>query len=335
MINMIEWRKQIIAQKDVVALPIMTHPGIEEQGHTVREAITSGEIHASAVKYLADRYPTAAASVIMDLTVEAEAFGADIIFPEDEIASVNGALLKTTADIDNLVVPSLNEGRIKEYLKANVIAHNEIKDRPLFAGCIGPFSLAGRLFDMSEIMMLVLSNPDSAHKLLDKCTTFILKYCRALKKTGANGVVMAEPAAGLMSNDDCQKFSSEYVKRIIDDVQDENFMVVLHNCGNTGHCTEAMVSTGAHALHLGNKCDLVEIAEQTPSDVLVMGNLDPVTVFKQSTPEEMYSQTIDLLQRTSRFPNVIISSGCDTPPHTPMANVDMFFKAVKDFNASR
>ena len=29
------------------------------------------------------------------------------------------------------------------------------------------------------------------------------------------------------------------VRRIVDAVQDDSFMVVLHNCGNTGHCTDA------------------------------------------------------------------------------------------------
>ena len=57
-------------------------------------------------------------------------------------------------------------------------------------------------------LVLIYENPDAAHTLLQKCTDFIMKYCMALKLTGANGVVMAEPAAGLMSNDDCKTFSS-------------------------------------------------------------------------------------------------------------------------------
>lgn len=331
---MIEWRKDIIARKDRVAIPVMTHPGIEELGYTVRQAITDGEIHAKAIEYLAQRYPSHAASVIMDLTVEAEAFGADVLFPEDEIATVTGHMLDNADDIHNLKVPSLNAGRIREYLKANVIAHKAIGGKvPLFAGCIGPFSLAGRLYDMSEIMVLIYSDPEAAHELLEKCTLFILRYVTALKAAGVEGVLMAEPAAGLMSNDDCKVFSSQYVKRIIDRVQDENFMVVLHNCGNKGHCTEAMVMTGAHGIHLGNNSDLAEIAKDAPSDILVMGNLDPVTAFKQSTPEEMYQKTMNLLRHTAEFPNVVLSSGCDTPPHTPLDNVDAFYKALADFNS--
>lgn len=330
--NMNQWRQDIIDRPDVVAIPVMTHPGIEELGYTVKQAVSDGEIHAKAITYLANRYSTHAASVIMDLTVEAEAFGADVLFPEDEIPTVTGHMLNDADDIHALKVPSLRAGRIPQYLKANIIAHREISDRPVFAGCIGPFSLAGRLYDMSELMMLIYSDPTAAHELLEKCTLFILRYISALKATGIQGVLMAEPAAGLMSNEDCKTFSSNYVKRIIDMLDDENFLIMLHNCGNTGHCTDAMVATGAKALHLGNKCDLKQIVEDTPDDVLVLGNLDPVSMFKQATPDEMYKVTTELLQKMKSHPNFVISSGCDTPPHTPLANVDSFFKAINDFN---
>lgn len=327
-----EWRRQLIANPKTVAIPVMTHPGIEATGHTVRQAITDGGIHAQAIRYLADHYPTGGTCVVMDLTVEAEAFGAPIIFPEDEIASVTGRLPKDVADIERLQVPSLNTGRISEYLRANVLAARDVVDRPVFAGCIGPFSLAGRLYDMSEIMMLTLCESKAAHLLLDKCTEFILHYCLALKATGANGVLMAEPAAGLMSDEDCREFSSKYVKRIVDAVQDETFMVVLHNCGNTGHCTQAMVATGADGYHFGNKCVMAEVMKDIPADKLGMGNLDPVSIFKQGTPDEIYKATTELLESCKNFPNFVISSGCDTPPHTPMANVDAFFDAISHWN---
>lgn len=306
----------------------MTHPGIEATGHTVREAITNGKIQAEAISYLANHYPTGATCVVMDLTVEAEAFGAEVVFPEDEIASVVNRLLHDASEIEKLQVPSLNAGRIREYLRANALAARNINDRPVFAGCIGPFSLAGRLFGMSEIMMLMYSEPEATHQLLKKCTALLKKYCAALKATGADGVLMAEPAAGLMSNDDCWTFSSQYVKQIVDTVQDENFMLVLHNCGNTGHCTKAMVDTGADAFHLGNKCIMSDVLKEIPADKLAMGNLDPVSVFKESTPAEVSKATRELLESCKEYQNFVLSSGCDTPPHTPMANIEAFFAAA-------
>ena len=331
-IDMQQWVADLISQRQVAAIPVMTHPGIEMNGHTVREAVSDGRVHADAVVALAQKYPSAAACTIMDLTTEAEAFGAEITFSDEAVPAVVGHLLKDVNDISNLQIPSLRAGRIPEYLKANLLAARAISDRPVFAGCIGPFSLAGRLYDMSAIMMLIYEQPDAAHTLLAKCTQFIEKYCEALKLTGVNGVMMAEPAAGLMSNDDCKTFSSAYVKYIVNKVQDEHFIVVLHNCGNTGHCTEAMVETGAAAYHFGNKCKMEEVIREVPPTALAMGNVDPVSVFKDGTEEQMRQTVIGLLESTKDYPNFVLSSGCDTPPHTPMENINAFFDALNEWN---
>lgn len=331
-LNMKEWINEIIQKKEVVAMPIMTHPGIEMIGKTVRDAVTDGQVHYNAIQALSEKYPTAAATVIMDLTVEAEAFGAEIVFPENEVPSVVGRLLNDEEAIDKLEIPALNKGRIPQYLKANMLAAKAITDRPVFAGCIGPYSLAGRLYDMSEIMMLIYINPEAAHSLLKKCSDFILRYCMALKATGVNGVVMAEPAAGLLSDEDCTQYSSVFIKEIVEKVQDDHFTVILHNCGNTGHCTRAMVATGAAAYHFGNKINMVEALKEVPADALAMGNLDPVSLFKAAAPEEMKKATLDLLEATRSYPNFVLSSGCDTPPHTPAENIDAFFAALNEFN---
>lgn len=339
--NMTQWVADIISQREVKAVPVMTHPGIEINGHTVREAVSDGRIHADAVLALAKKYDSAAACTIMDLTTEAEAFGADIAFSDEAVPAVNGHLLTDVESIRQLQVPSLRAGRIPQYLKANLLAaqhlpsHHSGVGSPLFAGCIGPFSLAGRLYDMSAIMMLIYENPDAAHTLLAKCTEFIEKYCQALKLTGTNGVLMAEPAAGLLSNDDCLNFSSAYVRYIINKVQDDSFIVILHNCGNTGHCTKAMVETGAAAYHFGNKCHMEEVIRDVPPTALAMGNIDPVSVFKDGSPEQMRHTVLDLLDKMRDYPNFVLSSGCDTPPHTPMANIDAFFSALDEWNKAR
>ena len=311
----------------------MTHPGIELIGSTVLKAVTDGQTHADAICALNERFPADAVTAIMDLTVEAEAFGAQIVFAEDEIPNVVGRLVTDYDSVAALEVPSLDAGRVREYLKANAIVASKVKDKPIYGGCIGPFSLAGRLFDLSEFMMAIYVEPETATLLLDKCTEFILKYVKAMKETGISGVIMAEPAAGLVSNDDCYAYSSVYVKKIIDEVQDDSFKVILHNCGNTGHCTDAMVRSGASAIHVGNRADMVEILKSCPADLPVMGNLDPVGVFKQSSPEQVKAAALDLLERTAEFDNYILSSGCDVPPHIPVENIVAFYEAVNEYNA--
>ena len=322
-----------MAQPKRVALPIMTHPGIEYIGKTVREAVTDGQTHFEAIKALAERYPSAASTVIMDLTVEAEAFGAKILIPEEEIPTVTERLVSDAASVEALQVPSLDIGRVPEYLKANRLAAEAITDRPVLAGCIGPFSLAGRLYDMSEIMVAIYIEPDVIMSLLEKCTAFLIDYCKALKATGVAGVVMAEPAAGLLSDEDHMVYATPYIQQIVEAVQDDDFTIVLHNCGNMGQCTHAMVECGARALHFGNLVDIPQALTEVPEDMMVMGNLDPVGVLQQATPEAVAAATTDLLEKTAGAKNFIISTGCDLPPAVPEANIKAFFDAVEAYNA--
>lgn len=313
----------------------MTHPGIELIGSTVLKAVTDGQTHADAICALNEAYPAAAVTAIMDLTVEAEAFGAEIKFTENEIPNVIGRLVTDADEVAALEVPGLDKGRVQEYLKANRIVASRVKDKPIYGGCIGPFSLAGRLFDLSELMMSMYMEPETVTLLLDKCTAFITAYVQAMKETGISGVIMAEPAAGLISNDDCLQYCTVYVKKIIDAVQDDTFKVILHNCGNTGHCTDAMVQSGAWALHFGNRADMVEALQACPPELPVLGNIDPVGIMQQASPEQVYAAVSELLEKTSEFDNYILSSGCDVPPHTSIANIQAFYKALNDYNEKR
>lgn len=333
--NMTTWIDELIRSSRTAAMPIMTHPGVEITGRKVIEAVTDGEVHFQAIEALNERFPDAVATtVIMDLSVEAEAFGATLHFEDNVVPSVIGRLVSNYEEVECLRVPSIADARVPEFLKANRLAAERI-DKPVFGGCIGPYSLAGRLFDMSEIMMAIYTEPATATLLLEKCTEFIKRYCEAIKQTGAAGVIMAEPAAGLLSDEDCMQFSSVYVKQIVDAVQDDTFAVILHNCGNTGHCTRAMTAAGAKAYHFGNKIDMLDALRDSPSDVLVMGNLDPVGIFKSASAGEVAAATRTLLERAAQYPNFVVSSGCDTPPEVPFDNIEAFYRTVGEFNAGR
>ena len=330
--NMNLWKQEILASKKRLVIPVITHPGIAMNNQTVLETVRSARLHASAVQTVARHYPTSASTLIMDLSVEAETFGAKVRFSEDEVPSVVGRIVSDGESIDQLKIPALSEGRVGQWIEASRIVSQTLTDRPLRACCIGPFSLAARLFDVTEILTAILIDPEPIHRLLEKCVRFLTSYVQAFKEAGANGVFMAEPVAGVLSSDLCTEFSSNYVKRIVEAAQDEYFIVMLHNCGDTDTLVESMVATGAAALHFGNRCNIVEALPKIPADTLVLGNIDPVGVLKSGDAEVVSSATLRLLLDTKEFPNYVLSSGCDIPPRVPIENIDAFFRALNDFN---
>ena len=135
----------------------------------------------------------------MDLSVEAEAFGSPIHYSGDEVPTVTAAIIHDEEEAEALRVPEVGEGRTGECVKGIREICGLITDRPVLAGIIGPYSLAGRLLDMTEIMVLCYEEPELVETVLKKTTEFLIKYAKAFKEAGADGIAIAEPAAGLLS----------------------------------------------------------------------------------------------------------------------------------------
>ena len=330
--NMKSWMQDLYTADKKKALPILSFPCVSLLGVTVRDLIADSDLQAKGMKLIADRTDALASVSFMDLSVEAECFGATVHFADDEVPTIIGRVIETPEDADDLTVPTVGCARSGIYIDAIKKVVTLIQDRPVLAGMIGPFSLAARLMDVSEAMVYCYDEPEMVETVLEKATEFLVEYAKAYKAAGAHGVVIAEPVAGMLSPSLEEEFSAPYVKKIVDAVQDDDFIVVYHNCGNNVlRMTESIVTTGAAAYHFGNAIDMAEMMKKMPSDVLVMGNVDPAGTLKEGTVEKVQVETLALLEKCSGYPNFIPSSGCDIPPPTPWENIDAFFATVKKF----
>ena len=331
--NMIEWFEEIRKAEQKKGMPVLSFPAIQKLNITVKELVESDELQAEAMKIVADMTPDSLASVsMMDLSVEAEAFGSEIRYSDDEVPTVIGRIVEDEEEAKQLEIPNVGAARTGIYVEAMAKAVKTIQDRPVFAGVIGPFSLAGRLMDVTEAMVNCYEDPDMVHLVLEKVTEFLIQYINAYKEAGANGVVMAEPLAGILSPGLEKEFSSEYVKRIVDAVQTEEFLVIYHNCGNNIYQQiDSIVENGCHVLHFGNAVDMKLLLDKIPEDRIVMGNVDPASQFRNGTPESVKQATMELLEKCAEHSNFIISSGCDIPPSSSWNNIQAFFDGIKEF----
>ena len=312
------------------ALPILSFPAAQKLGVTVEQLVKDADLQADAIALIAAQTDTMAAVSLMDLSVEAEAFGAKVQYFTDEVPAVVGQLVCDLDEAEALEVPDLTKGRAATCVEGIRKAKEIISDKPVLAGMIGPYSLAGRLMDVTEIMYVCYDEPEAVHEVLKKATQYLICYAGAMKAAGADGVVIAEPLAGILSPDMAQEFSHPYVKQIVDALQEENFAVIYHNCGNSvSHMLQGIFSIGAAAYHFGNAVDMTSVMEQAPADILCMGNVDPATQFVQGTPESMAMEVTQLLEKCGNYPNFVISSGCDIPFHAKWENIHAFFEAVK------
>lgn len=329
--NMKSWCQEQINAKKKKALPVLSFPGIAFTGDKVIELVKSGVKQAACMEAIADNYDTAASLSLMDLSVEAECFGCETIYKENEIPTIHGALIHTLEEAEALAIPEIGSGRTGECIKGITEAKKRITDRPVFAGMIGPYSLAGRLCDMTEVMIMCLEEPEIVEEVLRKATEFLISYAKALKTAGADGIVVAEPAAGLLSPFLMEEFSNPYIRQLIEAVQDDNFLFCYHNCGSIVPLLKQVAEIPADCFSIGNAIDIEEVLKVIPSTKMVIGNIDPAGTILSKSPQAVYNETTALLQRCSKYPNFIIGSGCDIPPLSPQENIRAFFEAVQNF----
>lgn len=328
-IRSILWESARSARRS--ALPILSFPAVQKMNAKVCDLVRSAELQARAMELVARTTPTLAAVSLMDLSVEAEAFGAQVRFSENEVPAVVGQLVSDKEEARALCVPTPGAGRTGVCAEGIRLAKRRICDKPVLAGMIGPFSLAGRLMDVTEIMYVCYDEPETVHIVLEKATQFLIAYGQSLRGAGADGIVMAEPLAGVLSPAMAEEFSVPYVRRIVEALQDERFALIYHNCGGSVPAMLPQIfSQGAAAYHFGNASDMETVLQQAPADVLCMGNIDPAGQLAQGTPESVRDATHALLDACGKHANFVPSSGCDIPAHARWENIEAFFRALND-----
>ena len=313
-----------------LAMPIGVSAGLELAGISVRSALSDAAAQTRAVLALHHRFNTPVLLSAMDLSAEAETFGCAIRMPEDDVPTVIGRRTVTLEQIAALPSPRPGAARTAVHLETCRRLAANPDGAPVLGGMIGPFSLAGRIFGVSEALEATAADPEPVLLLLEKITPFLIQYAAAFRAAGAAGVIMAEPAAGLLSPRSLAHYSAPYVRRIVEAVQSEDFAVVLHNCGARLAHLSKMLESGAGIYHFGAPMDLVAALAQVDEHTILCGNLDPAGLFFSGTPAVMRSRVGELLAGVGPRKNFVLSSGCDLPPGTPLANLEAFYAATAE-----
>jgi uroporphyrinogen decarboxylase len=306
-----------------LVMPLMGFPGIQLTHSTIWQNIFNGELQSRTIRALVDRFEPDGAFFIMDLAVEAGAIGLPVTFSLNESPTVSAHPVRDVSDLAQFrVLDPLHDGRMRAYLDAM----RRLQDWDGLTGAYvtGPFTLAGLMIGATEIAMATLDKPDLVHVAAEFALEVVIPYARALMDAGADLICILEPTAMFLSPTAFRTFSGAYVSRLIDALET---MTLLHICGDTAHLVDAMCETGADGLSLDAPMDFPATAERMPGEVVLVGNVDPVEVMAQGTPASVRASVEGLLSRMAPYPNFMLSTGCDLPPETPLANIQAFMDA--------
>ena len=305
-------------------IPLMGFPGVQITRTTLKRNLSNWDTQFRTLFELVQRFQPDGAFTFMDLSAEAGALGLPVRFPLNEPPSVERPVLRSEEELRGFYgIDVLKEGRTRVFVETMHLMKRYLN--VLRGGyVIGPYTLAALMMGAEDAAVATLLSPSLLHETLAFTTRVISRYARALTSAGADMVAILEPSAVVLSPRLFREFSARYVRQAIAAIE---VVPILHICGNTSHLVDEMVATGAQGLSLDSLVDLPEIARRVPSDMVLIGNISPTAVMVSMSPEQVYAETQALVKAMAPYPNFILSTGCDLPQETPLANIQAFMDA--------
>lgn len=194
-------------------------------------------------------------------------------------------------------------------------------------GSFGPLTVAACILGVENCCRMVRKNSAVVHAVLRRLTDFMILLAREEERLGADCYWVAEPVASLLSPAACRRFCTPYLKELFDAL---DIPGALHVCGNTDPHTRALLETGAQLISIDFCTDLPSYLDQAPSDVVIMGNINPMLLWKGSL-DDVRRETETLLRQTRHYKNFLMSSGCMVPYTAPRENVQLMVDITKSW----
>ncbi|MGQ9747892.1 MAG: uroporphyrinogen decarboxylase family protein [Candidatus Caldatribacteriaceae bacterium] len=309
-------------------VPLIGYPGLQLTGTTIKQNQFNHMVQFRSLSRLYDRFRPDAMFFMMDLSVEASALGLPVRFPLEETPSVEFHPVKTLSDLEHFRnIDILGDGRVMVYLET--LRHMKVAfPCPVGGYVIGPITLAGLLVGANELAIKSILEPDFFQDLLHFSFEVVMRYASALKDEGADMIMVLEPTAVIFSPQQFRQFLAPFYREMVGILDDTE--IILHVCGNTTHLVKDMADSGVAGLSLDSMVDLAKVFQVVGSDILIMGNINPVQIL-QGTSQEVYIETYRLLERMRNVPLFVLSSGCDLPQDVPLENIEAFFKAGRNW----
>lgn len=311
-----------------MAAPLAGYPGMALTDSTMKQNEFNAELQARTLYKIVEQTRCDAVFTLMDLSVEGGALGLPVKFPLSDSATVEWHPVKKVGDLEQYkVVDPLYDARVWAYLEAVRILKRKV-DVPIGAYVIAPFTLAGLLMGANDIAVATVDKPAVVKATVNFTEGVIVSYARALTEAGADMICILDPTSVMLSPDSFREFCAPSLRNVVRHVAAP---VVLHICGNTSHLVEPMCDTRIQGLSLDSLVPMPDIASRVPSNIAIIGNLDPTQEILRGTPADVKATTTEMLKSMRGYDNFIPSTGCDLPAATPMENICAFVDTVHEW----
>jgi MtaA/CmuA family methyltransferase len=304
-------------------MPITMQFAADRIGAKYEAYATDYQVQAEGQVRVAEEFGLDYVSVISDPACEAADCGAAVIFHPDQVPSLDAshALLEDKRALGRLKVPDpTRPGRMKNRVQALGRLKERVGGEKLIEGWVeGPCAEAADLRGINSLMLDFYDDPAFVRDLFDFVVEMEMRFAAAQVAAGAELIGVGDAAASLVGPRFYDGFVWPAEQRLVEGLHALGARVRLHICGNTRRVLAGMGRLGCEIVDLDFLTPVAEGRQAMGPRQVLLGNIDPVRVLRDGTPDAVYRALGECHQQAgSRY---IVGAGCEVPRDTPPANL--------------
>ena len=194
------------------------------------------------------------------------------------------------------------------------------------------------LLGIEEAYMAMLTHPDKCREILLRFAHALAGHVREQMDAGANAINFSAPWTGqnFVSREMYEEViapAQGYIARVC---RERGVPCYCHTCGAIDDRLELIIDIGFAGLEcldpppLGN-VKLEDAVRRIGHRAFIKGNIDPVNLLLNGTPEEVYNDAVRRVETGMKSKGFILSTACSVAPGTPAENLDVLYEVVEKY----
>ncbi|NQU37054.1 MAG: uroporphyrinogen decarboxylase [Actinobacteria bacterium] len=295
-------------------------------GHTMLETCFNTDLTVEITLQPVRRHHVDAAIFFSDIVVPMKAVGVDVEI-EPGVGPVIGTPFRTAADIDRLV--DLDPDNVASIAAAVRALVGELGSTPLIGFAGAPFTVASYLVegrpsrDHVHTKALMLSDPTTWNRLLDRIADICSAFLRMQIESGASAVQLFDSWAGALSPLDYERYVLPHSRKVFSSIADLDVPMIHFGVG-TGELLGLMEQAGPTVMGIDFRVPLSVAETRFSRPIPLQGNLDPALLFADA--DSVRAAVTRILDDAHGLPGHIFNLGHGVPPDT---NPDVLSRIVE------
>jgi len=214
----------------------------------------------------------------------------------------------------------------------------EAEGQEIYMVCArGPFTVASHIFTVTQLLMLMMIDPEAADVLLRKTTDCVKLWLEAqLEAAGtARAIMVLDDVCGFFSPEDFENLCKPYMKEVFSAFPEMKHF--FHNDYTSSCCYPHLEDMGVDVFNFTHQVGIAETRRLAGKKPVLMGNVPPMMLLGDD-PKAVYDTTRAMIDEyvaeNGSWKGLLVSTGGGLPMGAKRENIDAMISAVKDFNAT-